>query len=58
MSQIMEFRKNNHSLNDSVESSLKAFDLPLKSLQLINKKHVDISVQAALQILFNVGFFW
>ena len=45
-------RETHSSLNESVESSLKAFDMSLSFLQLECNNFIDKSVQATIQVLY------
>ena len=53
--EIKELRKANISMNESVETSLKAFDRSLKNLQLEYKKFRDNSVKPRIQALYDLG---
>ena len=50
-------REGNKSLNESVEASLKAFDMSSNKLQLYFNNFIDDSVNATIQRLYDVGLF-
>ena len=52
-----ELRESNNSLHESVEPSLKAFDMSLNSLQSAHKKIMDIFVKATTQKFNEVRLF-
>ena len=55
--EIREFSEVDISLNEGVESSLKAFDISLVELELEYSNFLDTFVKTIVQILKNVGLF-
>ena len=54
--EVQELRGADNSLNESVEASLKTFDISFIKLQLEYIKITDKSLEATIQVLHDKGF--
>ena len=50
-----DLKNENKGLRQEVKSSLKAFDMSLKSLQIDHKNYSEDTEKATIQVLYDVG---